>query len=97
MLTGAYCQSGISPAAYYGYTGYTGFSSGSSILGGGASASLSFRFRFCQVGGGVLLETVGGTGEYFSVGVTSEQSLLVEFRVAGGEVVTQVRCAVVTQ
>lgn len=33
---------------------------------------------------------MGGTGEYFSVGVTSEQRLLVEFSVAGDGPVTQV-------
>lgn len=78
-----------SSVVYYGYTRYTGFSDGSSILEAGSGTNLSMRFRSCRVGG-VLLEATGSSGEYFSVGITRNQQLLVEFRTQGGGRVTQV-------
>lgn len=82
-FSGAHSQSSSSSMVYYGYTRYTGFSDASVALGTGAGTSLSTRFRFCRVGG-VLLEAVGTGGEYFSVGVTSDGQLLVEFSTEQG-------------
>lgn len=79
VLASGITQGSAQSAAYYGYTAYTEFNSGSSVLGSGSGTSLSLRFQFCEVGG-VLMETVGGNGgEYFTVGITSTQQLLLEF------------------
>ncbi len=77
-------------AAYYSYTSYTGYSSASAVLAPGAATRLSIRFQFCREEGGVLLEALGSSGEYFTVGVTRMQQLLVEFSIAGG--ITRVSC-----
>lgn len=78
VLASGIAQGNAQSAAYYGYTAYTEFNSGSSVLGSGSGTSLSLRFQFCEVGG-VLMETVGTGGEYFTVGITSTQQLLLEF------------------
>ena len=72
-------------AAYYGYTSYTGFSSAATLLNPGSTTSLSMRFRFCQEQGGVLLQALGGGGEYFIVGITRTQQLQVQFSSGAGE------------
>lgn len=77
-------QSSSSPAAYYGYTGYTRFSSASDILHAEIRTDLSTRFRFCRVGG-VLLEALGPSGVYFTVGINSEQQLVMQYRNSDGE------------
>ena len=65
-------------SVYYGFTGYTGFN-GSTVLEG-AGMRLSIIFRFCNEGGLLLEATEGGRGRgYFSLGITSNGQLLVEF------------------